>query len=396
MAVMKTKTNSAKKSKSVDLTANKEHTSSLVTQQVRVINRSLVNQAKTCNIPFFRVMSGSLSMESYFMNHTDYAALMGDNVGILDRMMKHAICDYLTVDIHENIKDSSGFIGVWDVYTIYNIAAVVTTIMKSDSSDDLYLTSHQYEVISDEDLAKLPTGTYMKFTEYNPTRFMQILLQIRQVILDTMAGIMKDGLPNAFLSPNLQGTALMMKHAELFEETMRDAIHAADEELKRLNPEYTMDTPATEKMISRIAEATEEPFITMIIALLTNSGLSENVINLALGTSRFHIVFDDPKDKKIGDIKLTFMLRHGEEKPISVASSYQVKDMFDLVMHLDKVTKKVKKTIGTALRAAILNFTTFVVNVYFATMDENAKAREIDEADVEDVDIDSDLLDSLD
>ena len=70
--------------------------------------------------------------------------------------------------------------------------------------------------------------------------------------------------------------------------------------------------------------------------------------------------------------------------------------MFDLVMHPDKVTKKVKKAIGTALRAAILNFTTFVVNVYFATMDENAKAREIDEADVEDVDIDSDLLDSLD
>ena len=384
MATMKAKTKAKYKTvpgnKSVDLTSNGERTSALVTQQVRMINRSLVNQAKICNIPFFRVMSGSLSVESYFMNHIDYEALMGKNIGVLDRMMKHAICDYLAVDIHENIKDYSGFTGVWDVYTIYNIAAVVTTIMKSDSSTDLYLTSHQYEMISDEDLAKLPVGTYMKFTEYNPTRFMQIVLQIRQVVLETMAGIMKDGLPNAFLTPNLEGVQLIMKHAELFEATMLDAI-----------------IDATEKMITRIAEATEKPFITMIMSLLTNSGLSENVINLALGTSRFHIVFDDVKDHKIGDIKLTFMLRYdNDDKPISVATSYQVKDMFDLVLHPDKVTKKTKKAIGTALRAAILNFTTFTVNVYFATMDKNTKAENIQEIDMDDINLgSSDLLDSI-
>lgn len=386
------------KPKSADLTANGERTSALVTQQVRVINRSLVNQAKICNIPFFRVMAGSLSVESYFMNHVDYEALMGKNIGVLDRMMKHAICDYLAVDIHENIKDYSGFTGVWDVYTIYSIAAVVTTIMKSDSSTDLYLTSHQYEMISDEDLANLPAGTYMKFTEYNPTRFMQILLQIRQVVLETMAGIMKDGLPNAFLAPNLEGVQLTMKHAELFESTMHDAIIEADEELKRINPEYTMSSPATEKMITRIVEATEKPFITMIMSLLTNSGLSENVINLALGTSRFHIIFDDTKDRKLGDIKLTFMLRYGddENRPVSVATSYQIKDMFDLVLHPDKVTKKSKKAIGTALRAAILNFTTFTVNVYFATMDKNSRVEDIQEIDMDGIDLNSDtLLDSV-
>lgn len=396
MAVMKAKAKG--KPKTADLTANGEHTSTLVTQQVRVINRSLVNQAKVCNIPFFRVMSGSLTLESYFMNHIDYEALMGKNVGVLDRMMKHAVCDYLAVDIHENIKDYSGFTGVWDVYTIYNIAAVVTTIMKSDSSTDLYLTSHQYEMISDEDLAKLPDGTCMKFTEYNPTRFMQIVLQIRHVVLETMAGIMKDGLPNAFLTPNLEGTQLIMKHAELFETTMHDAITEADEELKRIDPKYTMTSSATEKMVTRIAEATEKPFITMIMSLLANSGLSENVINLALGTSRFHVVFDDTKDQKLGDIKLTFMLRYGDDdnKPISVATSYQIKDMFDLVLRPEKVTKKSKKAIGTALRAAILNFTTFTVNVYFATMDKNSKVDDVEEVDMDDINLNADgLLDSV-
>lgn len=386
------------KLKSADLTANGERTSALVTQQVRTINRSLVNQAKICNIPFFRVMAGSLSLESYFMNHIDYEALMGSDVGVLDRMMKHAVCDYLAVDIHENIKDYSGFVGVWDVYTIYGIAAVVTTIMKSDSSTDLYLTSHQYEMISDDDLAKLPAGTYMKFTEYNPTRFMQIVLQIRQVVLETMAGIMKDGLPNAFLAPNLEGVQLTMKHAELFETTMHNAIIEADDELKRIEPKYTMSSPATEKMVTRIAEATEKPFITMIMSLLANSGLSENAINLALGTSRFHIVFDDTKDQKLGDIKLTFMLRYGddENKPISVATSYQIKDMFDLILHPDKVTKKSKKAIGTALRAAILNFTTFTINVYFATMDKNSKVEDVQDIDMDDIDLNSDtLLDSV-
>lgn len=78
---------------------NKDKVSPAVRKMVANIDGELKLQARMSNIPVFRLLGTStITTESFFLNHVDYEAILGQNVDILDRMMMSAICKTLTSD----------------------------------------------------------------------------------------------------------------------------------------------------------------------------------------------------------------------------------------------------------------------------------------------------------
>lgn len=354
------------KGKMIDLTADK--TSPQVKKAIRLIESSFRTQVKGSNIPALSVMYQILTVESFFMNHTDYEAILGDNVSLLDRMMLTAISDMVAKDIDDSIKEAGvHYVGVWDLYTLYSIVASTVTFMNNDTTVDKYLTPLQYKTIDAEALAKLPEGSYMPFKEYNPNRFYQQITGIRQVALTTISNMMEKRIPKAFLASSEY--PLPYRMLDYYYTFMHEGIMAMigeDPETHLLNP-FGLE-PATEKMIRRFTDAFEKPFLEMLTHLLTESGLSSNIINLMLGSSRVHIMYDDPTDKKVDDVTITYILsteKSGLPKATKVEYKTTIGDAVLTAISKPAMFSKTRQDqYGKPLRTFLLDMCTYAINIY--------------------------------
>ena len=360
------------KQRKVDL--SKDKTAPIAKQYESYINKSLQKQIAEINIPVLTIMKKSINCETYFLNHQDYHAIMGKNVELLDRMVLHSICEILANDIKAGIDSANGFVGVWDIHTIYNITAAVITIMKHDTTEELYLTSQQFSQISQEDLEKLALNTYMPYSEYNPNRLTQVIVAIRNKVLDSVANLMGTGIPNIFMSPGNKNTDLLEYLSRSFSTVMKEKLQ--DEDPETLKEKLTVKP--TEMEILNFNSKFEKSVIETLVSFLSRSGLSDNVLNLLLGTSRLHIFYDDFKDeskKTLGDIALSFTLRTEDKRFEVMSTSFNViiKDLYEVIFQYDEMSNSKKTKFGRSIRTAILNFTTLAINNYFAIISANKK-----------------------
>ena len=385
--------------KTVNMT--KDRTVAIARNIEKSINRSIQEQITEINVPIFTILKKQLSLDAYFLNYVDLKAIMGDNVRLLDRMVLQSINSYITEQVYAAIKEKPGMVGVWDKYTIFSIASTVTTVFKHDEKEEHYLSPLPYVVISEEDLQGLPEGSYMPFSEYNPNRFTQILSQIQTKVIDTIADLMSNAIPNIFLNSGNKSEDLVLRLVDSFKTNCESAeIHLSEDFLK---------STVNEKNIVEFVHEIETPFFSTIVAFMHNSGISDNLIKLFL-SSRLMILFDDPveaKNKKMKDINLSFMMRYQDVdnrfNPISASVSYPIGELYSILMDYENMSKSAKVRFGKMLRKAILTYNVMALDIYFALMAANKKTKEeafidTDESKKE-VEIDSeevnDLLDSI-
>lgn len=346
---------------------NKETT--YINQQMKIFEKKLADQVKQIHVPVFDVLKKNITIESFFMNHIDYEAIMGKNVKLLDRMIIHIICEFISDRITEDMKNYY-FIGVWDRYTVYNVAAATVTFMKHDTKPDLYLTAHQFAVISQEDLDKLPKGTYMPFSEYNPARLMQMISSIITTVTNMMSKIMVEGVPHALISPEGKSSTVPLFIFQRF----YNKIKASELELP-----CGISDPTTEKNIMKFSDMIETPIMEFISVELKEAGLSDNIINLFLGANNLHIIYEVPENEKMGGVKYLFNMesKDGRFDPIKVGYEITAKDIINIIESesIDNIAKTRIKTIGTDLRNMIITFTTAAISLYVSTMAANTKAK---------------------
>lgn len=385
--------------KTVNMT--KDRTVSIARNIEKSINRSIQEQIMEINVPIFTILKKQLALDTYFLNYIDLKAIMGDNVRLLDRMILQSINSFITEQVYTAIKEKPGMVGVWDKYTIFSIASTVTTIFKHDKKEEQYFSALPYVVISEEDLQTLPEGSYMPFSEYNPNRFTQILSQIQTKVIDTIADLMSNAIPNIFLNSGNKSEDLVLRLVESFKTNCEQAeIHLSEDFLK---------STVNEKNIVGFVHEIETPFFSTIVAFMHNSGISDNLIKLFL-SSRLMILFDDPvesKNKKMKDINLSFMMRYQDVDnrfdPISASVSYPIGELYSILMDYENMSKSAKVRFGKMLRKAILTYNVMALDIYFALMTANKKTMEEafinTEESKKEVEVDTeevnDLLDSI-
>lgn len=384
MAAKKTISFDKDKVKMLDL--SNEKISAPVKKLVIEVNRIFTNQVKSANIPVLKVLEKNLDIENFFTHHIDLEAIMGDHVDLLDRMMLSAISQYVTNDILTSIDDAKmKYVGVWDNYTVYSIASAVVTFMKSDFDTEKYLTALQYVQISKEDLLKLPQNAYMAFTNYSMNRFAEQVVFIRKMVVETIASIMENKIPKAFLGSS--DRPVQYRFYESYK-SMMEADMTKFLEQSGIKYDELDTTVASEKKINKFIEYFETPFLSMMSMYMDQSGVSSNMINIMLATSKIHIQYTNPaeEDGLLKDSQITYIMYAGERKDpksIKIACTLNLGDAIDMAL-LDPATvsKTRKENFGKTLRTFLLDMIVYMFNVYKWTIDradkETATSGQID------------------
>ena len=350
-------------------TAPKDKESTYISRQMKIFEKSLADQVKQIHVPVFDVMKKNITIESFFLNHIDYEAIMGKTVKLLDRMIIHIICDFIAERITDDMKNYY-FIGVWDRYTIYSVTAATVTFMKHDEKPDLYLTALQYATISQEDLDGLPEGSYMPFSEYNPTRFLQMITSIMNTVTNMMSKIMVEGVPHALISPEGKSSTVPMFIFQRFYLKMKSS---------ELTLPCDANAEATEKNIIKFSDMIETPIMEHISVELKEAGLSDNIINLFIGASNLHIIYDIPENNKMGGLNYNFTMESKDDRfePIKVGYQINVKDIISIIESndIEDIAKTRRNKLGADLRNMIISFTSAAVSLYVSTMAANAEAK---------------------
>lgn len=372
MATKKTISFDKDKVKMLDL--SNEKTSAPVKKLVTEVNRIFTNQVKSSNIPVLKVLEKNLEVETFFTHHIDLEAIMGEHVDLLDRMMLSAISQYVTNDILSSIDDAKmKYVGVWDNYTIYSIASAVVTFMKNDFDTEKYLTALQYVQVSKEDLLKLPQNAYMAFTNYSMNRFAEQVVFIRKMVVETIASIMENKIPKAFLSSS--DRPVQYRFYESYK-SMMEADMLKFLEQAGIKYEEVDTAVASEKKINKFIEYFETPFLSMMSMYMEQSGVSSNMINIMLATSKIHIQYTNPSEEGDGllkDSEITYIMYTGDRKDpksIKIACTMNLGDALDMAL-LDPATvsKTRKENFGKALRTFLLDMIVYMFNVYKWTID---------------------------
>lgn len=360
---------------------SQDKTSPTVRKTVRIIDAIFLNQVRVSNIPAFKVMGKSINLNSFFLDHEDYQAIFGPNCDVLDRMMMSSISEYMAKDIVASIADAKvNYVGVWDEWTIYNIAAVTITFMKNDFDTELYLTAQQYQQISKEDLEKLPEGSYMPFSQFNPNRFYEQILLIRKVILSIVTGIIENKLPKAFLGSQdvPVNNRLWSYYKNIMNADMQKVLDDAGMDLKAYCAQ-----PASERLIRDFNDIFEKPFMTFTSLLLQESGLSQNIINMMLGMSRIFVFYDDPENTSLGDVNLMITLTNEKSdlpNKAKVDFNITIQDALDMALLDQKeLPKKCGEIYGKPIRTLLLNLCIYAINIYVDVMTMNKPADTVPE-----------------
>lgn len=360
---------------------SQDKTSPTVRKTVRIIDAIFLNQVRVSNIPAFKVMGKSINLNSFFLDHEDYQAIFGPNCDVLDRMMMSSISEYMAKDIVASIADAKvNYVGVWDEWTIYNIAAATITFMKNDFDTELYLTAQQYQQISKEDLEKLPEGSYMPFSQFNPNRFYEQILLIRKVILSIVTGIIENKLPKAFLGSQdvPVNNRLWSYYKNIMNADMQKVLDDASMDLKTYCAQ-----PASERLIRDFNDIFEKPFMTFTSLLLQESGLSQNIINMMLGMSRIFVFYDDPENTSLGDVNLMITLTNEKSdlpNKAKVDFNITIQDALDMALLDQKeLPKKCGEIYGKPIRTLLLNLCIYAINIYVDVMTMNKPADAVPE-----------------
>lgn len=360
---------------------SQDKTSPTVRKTVRIIDAIFLNQVRVSNIPAFKVMGKSINLNSFFLDHEDYQAIFGPNCDVLDRMMMSSISEYMAKDIVASIADAKvNYVGVWDEWTIYNIAAATITFMKNDFDTELYLTAQQYQQISKEDLEKLPEGSYMPFSQFNPNRFYEQILLIRKVILSIVTGIIENKLPKAFLGSQdvPVNNRLWSYYKNIMNADMQKVLDDAGMDLKAYCAQ-----PASERLIRDFNDIFEKPFMTFTSLLLQESGLSQNIINMMLGMSRIFVFYDDPENTSLGDVNLMITLTNEKSdlpNKAKVDFNITIQDALDMALLDQKeLPKKCGEIYGKPIRTLLLNLCIYAINIYVDVMTMNKPADAVPE-----------------
>lgn len=375
------KTINFEKVKMLDLSNDK--VTAPVKKLVNEVNRLFTTQVKSANIPVLKVLEKNLDVENFFTHHIDLEAIMGEHVELLDRMMLSAISQYVVNDILNSIDDAKmKYVGIWDNYTIYSIASAVVTFMKNDFDSEKYLTALQYVQISKEDLEKLPANAYMPFTNYSMNRFAEQVIFIRKMTVETMASIMENKIPKAFLSSS--DRPVQFRFYESYKSMMEaDMLKFLDQ----AGIDYTdfETTVASEKKINKFIEYFETPFLSMMSMYMEQSGVSSNMINVMLGVSKIHIQYTNPSDEDtlLKDSEITYIMYTGDRKDpksVSIACTMNLGDAVEMaLMDPDTVSKSRKENFGKGIRTFLLDMIVYMFNIYKRTVgtDETAQINDV-------------------
>jgi len=333
------------------------------------------DQLKNCNIPVFRLIYDNPEMatiNSFFLNHLEYEAILGIHVDILDRMMMTAIADRISHDIIASIEGSEMvYPGIWDIHTVYSIVGAATTFMKHDTLPERYFTPLQFDTISQEDLDEQPVASYMPFSQYNPNRFVEIAMGIRQLAINTIASIMQTKMPRAFLSS--KDLPLWQRFFDRYNANLAPAI----EDLTDGNIEAFLDRDGTENSIEAFVTSFEHPFLTLMIDLMLDSGISPYLINMMLRDSTVNVVYDDNVDeegnfKKLGDIGITYMISlTADNKRTNCSFAINVRDAIEVGASGADIDKSRREAFGKSLRSFLLSICAHTINVFAYNVEKN-------------------------
>lgn len=373
----------AKKPRVIDLTADKNYP--VINRYVKDIEATYVDTLKTSNIPMFiDIAKTKNALAAYFLNRRLYQFILGTNIGLLDRAMTSSIATAITSDIIASINNGKvTYPGIWHHDDVYSIVASAITIMKSDCTDNVYLTGHQYAVISNADLANLDPHTYMDYDTYGPNKFYQIIMMIRNIVIDVMVGIIKAKVPKAFISS--EDVSIHRRMTMELGKFMKEDFDAADINIDR-------KTPANERLVNHFVEAFEKPFMVYYTQMLKESGLSDEAVVKMLVLTKINVVYNI-ENRDYGNIELSYVFAAPEMKNVdgevpTIAFNTTINEMLDVVyLGVDGMSEGAIDRIGKKLRSLAINMCRYAVNIYINSIQEPATENINDEA--------ADILNSL-
>ena len=340
---------------------------------INMINKEMKREFVSVHIPFLEVNCDWITLESYFLNYEEFNELMGSNVTVLTDIVEHSIAKVLATDLYNKIQSSNSFIGRWDYEVVYNLVKTNIHISTLNNIHYIALVSALKDLKTFSDL---PIDGKLEFGEYNPEKFTEFCDRIMNVVLNTAESYMSNNVPRAFAHGKSSINTIFY---ERFHNTMEVPVQNFMRELMETidtsdmkSTEYSADylkIPATEKQVQTFVNQFDKPFLTMMYGMLAESGLSLEVINDAITSSRVHMSYEDPLNRKLYDLKLDYKVVYDDQMIIYESSIGEL-----VTMGINHVSKTKAEQYGRKLKKFYTDFVSFVSAVYLKHKLEIKKA----------------------
>jgi len=357
----KTKTKATKASKP-------EQTADICT--VNIIDKHLAIQINECNILTFKLRKNKINLKSYFLEHQQNAMLYGKYARLLDRMVFLAICSNIARDVYEGLHDSkimSGIAGVWDEYTIYNIAAAAINIMTVTDTGDEYFTYAQYKQLSQAELDKLNPECYMAMSEYTPSKFYNVYMGLQVFVVDTIMGIMAKEIPTLLQHPS---AVTDNQHITL---VVRRSIALSDQERAAWRSSFNMGAVATDNMVVDFSRQIEKPLLLATANMLRSAGLSDGVVGVMLYATQVHVLFGKLDGKTLRHVPIEILMVCKSNTNLKVSYKSTVGEEFAIFTSADLAISR-EERYGQHMRAFLTKLLDYTVAVVSETGRRNTKA----------------------